>query len=826
MFSNTLRLAWQLHHQEKGSVYNRSLRWIQSILMVFIVTLSLTSESVQDYLNNNLQNLLGADLVLSQSHPLSQAQWAELKGLSKNAINTQQITATLTHNGQWQRATLKAVGEDYPLQGEMKTSSALGEEAVSTAVVPAEGEIWLDPRLLSSLSVDMGDTLMIAQQAFIVSRVLHHEPDRLMEGHNVDMRALINRNDLPGLNVADDNMHYRYLVLASKSQTHAIINWQKTHLPAARIHHKQGAHPLALFWKRTENFIGLASVVLFFMAAIAIQQIAQVKMKKEQFFTAVCLSLGASRASGVQIALIKWVLSILSMLPAVVFFCTLCHWLIVQWLASNLIQLEWQFSLSRFIEPLLASMLIFAVFQAPVWMALKQSSVRQLVYNSHNKGSALVSIGCALLVLVGVAATYSDNGLLTVMVLGAMLSCVALMLLSSWVSLTLGEKLTSRHSGLVPFALFMMKQRLLTKTTQILGVGLCAFLLLFTLMLLRDIGNTMQGYKRQHDGNLMVSQASEAQMRDVILWADEHGAELRQSKPFMHAKLIAVNQQRLEDFADKPSGSLATLQSAIRLHWTDVVPHNNRVVEGTWWQPSEPDWQQISVEEEVMSDLGLQLGDRLTFYIGEQSVEFTIAASHVYTPGAGSITFWIQMPPSALSHLQAPRYYMASLELAPSAFTRLSDLWQAHPSLRMVPMKEMIARFDNLLAMVTRVVSGFALLIISLAGIVIVSSVHALEANERKKNSVIMSFGLSRGTCLRVNGIEWLTTALIAAAGAIMGTWVAGLLIYQSQFSMNYQPDVPWLLTTLAIIVLVVMALGLIASRTSLNSSIRDLMQE
>ena len=97
-----------------------------------------------------------------------------------------------------------------------------------------------------------------------------------------------------------------------------------------------------------------------------------------------------------------------------------------------------------------------------------------------------------------------------------------------------------------------MKQRLITKSTQILGVGLCAFLLLFTLMLLRDLGSSMANYQRQHDGNLLVSQASNAQMQDIVHWADNRGISIRQNKPFMYGKLISINGQSLADFSQNP----------------------------------------------------------------------------------------------------------------------------------------------------------------------------------------------------------------------------------------------------------------------------------
>jgi predicted lysophospholipase L1 biosynthesis ABC-type transport system permease subunit len=271
---------------------------------------------------------------------------------------------------------------------------------------------------------------------------------------------------------------------------------------------------------------------------------------------------------------------------------------------------------------------------------------------------------------------------------------------------------------------------------------------------------------------------------------------------------------------------MATFQRSIRLHWADNIPTNNRVVDGQWWLTGTKNWQQISIEQEVMTDLGLSLGDKMTFSIGSQSVEFTIVASHAYKPGAGSITFWVQMPPSALAHLQAPQYNMASLELAENQFSLLSDLWQQHPSLRMVSLKEMTARFDAMLSMITHVISGFAVLIIMLAGIVILASITSLEDKEKKKNAIIMSFGFNKSTCLKLNVIEWIVTGAIAAIGSISGTYVAGLLIYQSQFSLTYQPDFIWLGLTLLVILLTVTLLGIAASKNSLSSSVRQLMAE
>jgi predicted lysophospholipase L1 biosynthesis ABC-type transport system permease subunit len=821
-----IKLAWQFYWQERSYSYTRFLRWTQAVLMIFIITLSSTSQSIQSYLTDNLANLLGADLVLAPTKALDDSDYNSLVQMSESVVLTQDVVTTLTHSDKWQRTKLKIVANDYPLQGELKAKKTIEGSGTALSSGPKPGEIWLDSRLIASLSIELGETLFIGSHPLLVSHVLLHEPDRLMEGHNVDMRAMVNRSDLPLLNIALDSISHRYLVSATSQQVERILDWQQAQLPAASINHKNGSHPLALFWQRTENVIGLASIILFFMAAIAIEQLTRVQTKKEQFFTAICLSLGASKAKSMQISILKWTIAMIISLPLMLLASALIHWAVIAWLANTFENLKWQWSILPGITAFFAVAGLFLIFQIPVWLALKTSTVARLVNNQEAKQGYWLSSVCAILVLTFIAFAYSDNGLLTAMVLGAMGISVALLVLTSWAGLTFSEKLSKPFSGLMPFALYMMKQRILSKSTQILGVGLCAFLLLFTLMLMKDLGDTMSAYQRQHNGNLMVSQATNVQMQDLRQWTKQQGGQVRQVKPFVYAKLTQINGLRVSEFTDTPSESLATFQREIRLHWTNSVPNNNRVIKGQWWATDSQQWQQISVEQEVLTDLGLSIGDKLTFHINAQPYEFSIVASHAYKSGGGSITFWVQMPLSAIDHINAEHYQMATVEIPEAVFPKLSELWQRHPSLRMVSLKELTARFDKTLAMVTQVISGFSLLIILLASIVMAASIQAQEAKEKKKNSIIMSFGLDRATCLKLNLIEWIVTGAIAATGAIVGTYVAGLLIYESQFSLTYQPDFLWLALTLSLILLCVTAFGAAASRKSLNSSVRELLAD
>ncbi len=217
MLNHHIQLAWHYFRQEYPQSHQQLLRWVQGILMIFIVTLSLSSNTIQKYLQGNLQNLLGADAVISQKDKLTFKQLKSLTSFSDKVVNTLQISTTLTFNGKWQRAKLKAVGSDYPLQGQLLTSMSLQSPAIETKGGPIVGHIWLDSRLLASLSLSIGDAINVGKQMFLVSRVLIHEPDRLMEGHNVSMRAIVNITDMEKLAFPTDLIQHRYLVTASKS---------------------------------------------------------------------------------------------------------------------------------------------------------------------------------------------------------------------------------------------------------------------------------------------------------------------------------------------------------------------------------------------------------------------------------------------------------------------------------------------------------------------------------------------------------------------------------------------------------------------------------
>jgi predicted lysophospholipase L1 biosynthesis ABC-type transport system permease subunit len=796
----------------------------QTALLFFLLTLTLTSASIQSYLADNLDQMLGSDLVVESHSPLTESDEAAFRSMAGGLSVTQLADITLTHKAEWARVHLKLVDDAYPLQGNLQ----IGDTPVATQRAvsrgPQVGEIWIDSRLATKLGTQVGDILTIGGTDLTLSAVLFHEPDRIMEGHSVAMRAMAHARSLEGASIKNSKGRTRYLVTADENQQQAIEKWSRQTLPGASVTKKFGGeHPLASFWQRTENFLGLASVILFFMGAVALDMTNRRWLAKMRYRLAIYASFGTPTRTAMLMALGEWLAGFLLSIALASMLAVFAYGAIVAELQGYFPGLRVGWHVAPALKTIGLFFLLLLALQVPSFIQLSRASLLSLIRNPAESSYVWQRLFWSIASVTLLAAAYSDNMLLTGMTLAAIAAALALMVVLTWTVIRLGDVWGRRRAGLLPFAFFMMRQRLFAKSAQVMGLGLCGLLLLFSLMLMRDLGTTMEGYGRSHDGNLMIAEAQTDQIDAIRRWAGETGSSVRSLRPFVTAQLVSVNGKALADM-QKPSDTLATLKDPIRLSWTDAMPKNNRLADGKWWPVGTDNWQQISAESEVMTDIGLNYGDTLRYQIGDKSYDFTLVASHAYQPGAGSITFWFQVPLSARAQIDAPTRYMGSMELPEPAWDALAGLWQQHPTLSLVPLQELTERFDQTLGIVTKVTSGYAAMVLLLALFVLAASVSGFSADDRQKNGLLMSMGLRKSDCLRLNFYDWGVTALIAAAGAIAGTWSAGLLIYQAQFNLTYNPDMLWVAAMVFAMVVTVCLVGYLACRQSLKVSVGNLM--
>ncbi|GHF24193.1 sugar ABC transporter permease [Kordiimonas sediminis] len=801
--------------------------WTQGLLSVILLTLTMTISSIQLYLEDNLKSLLGADVVVEHTRALPDNDVAFLAENSDKISETLILPVSLTFGDKWERVALKVVDGAYPVQGAVQVSDAVGQKPYGMRQGPGPSEIWIGGRVASRLQVQVGSLVRFAGHDFRISAILHHEPDRLMEGHTVEMRAMVSKTSFPFDAFPSDSKQYRYLLAADINQRSEIHAWQGSEGQEFSVldRHK-GQHPLASYWTRVENFLGLTFVILFFMASIAISLAGKSKLAASRYAVAVMMSMGLTGRQGYMLAFCEWLLGFLIAIVPATILAAFLQLLISKELSATFVGINTQMDPAAILGTIALLFCMFLIMQIPILLQISRTTVLSLIREVQDTKTILITAlwnGLALAVLAWI---YTDNWTLTTMVIVSLMSALAFLLFLTWSLFTTGNLVGRRRPGLLSFVLFMMKERLLVKSTQIIGLGMSLMLLLVGVGLMQDLRGTMNSQVRTQNGNLIISEAPDAAVPGIQQWADDTGSNILSLYPFLNASVVRLNGARLNDFATQPSEALARLKRPIRLSWSADVPDNNRLVRGDWWQPQDMNWRQISVEEEVMSDMGLSLGDTITFDIDGSFEDFTIVASHAFKTGGTSITFWFQVPEQSRQHLKAKTHHMGGVEVSETGWNRLGSLLQEYPSLHVVTLREVTGRLDATFALVSKATSGFSIIIMTLSLIVVLASVSGFEAKDRKRNGLLLSMGLTREDCLKVTAYEWLLTALVSAGGAVFGTWIMGTLIYSDQLSMTYDPDLRLYSVVIIAFSVCLLVTGLWISRRSMEISVREQLRE
>lgn len=823
----TLTFAADSFKDSLKSRDQKLVMWTQGLLAAMLLTLTMTSSTIQMYLSENLKSLLGADVVIEHRRPLSDADKDILTAYSQKMSEVMMTPVTLSHGDKWQRVALKVVDDHYPVQGVVKIADQLGGQAVPVYHGPKVGHIWVGERTASQLGLKVGAQVKIANYNLMVSAILMHEPDRLMEGHSVDMRAMVHRQSIGGYHSLKAQKKFKYLLQSDAVQRQALTVWKdKTAENIVLLDRHKGQHPFAAYWKRVENFLGLTFVLLFFMAAIAINLASRPKLDAMRYRLSVFMSMGMTSRQGLRIAFVEWVIAFVVTLAPAVAIAYISQQFIQDEIAGTFTGISGAMDPVSVLKTVILLFVMFLSIQIPMFIQLSKISILALIRDqAAHKGGFLKTV-FSLLALSILAFIYTDNWTLTTMVIVSMVAVLVLLLVLSWVFFTAGNRWAQKRKGIFPFALFTMKNRLFIKSTQIIGLGTAVTLLLVSLGLMQDLRGSLGSQVRTSNGNLVISDMAADSLNGLQQWAAQTDSRILTLKPFLDASVTRINGKTLDDFATQPSEALARLCRPIRLSWTKDIPDNNSLSGGRWWSDGDKNWRQISVEAEVMSDMGLVFGDQLTFDVGGQTQIFTIVSSHVFKAGGSSITFWFQMPARARQHFQAKGRLMGSAEISARGWKGMADLLQSYPDIHVKTLREMTDRLDATFALVSKATTGFSLIIFILSVLVIIASVSGFESDDKKRNGLLLSMGLSQTDCLKMSLYEWVLTAGIAAIGAIAGTWLMGRLIYAEQLSMTYKPDMVLYSLTLLGVIGGVTVLGLYFCRHAMRVSIRQQLNE
>ncbi len=827
-------LSWQFHWQQTRSRVNLVQLLTLFILFFYLSFTTLLGNGVQGYLKQNLKQLLGADSVIQTFQPLNQAQRSALTQHSHELSETQTFNVMLTHQVAdkhlAQLVRLKTIDDNYPVLGSLGVTEAQGLSTSEYTKGPSHGDIWLEPRLAAALLLKINDEINVAGQTFKFTHYLISEPDRLSEGHNSDMRAMVHLASLKKLIEADtlEAKYYRYLMAHDETQLQSLVSTSDGIDGATLISQTLGNHPLAKSWQRVEKFMGLVSVLLVILASIILALSNQNVIKPLQTFSAICIANGLAKQAS------KWLVifgglftTVITLVPSVLLAMATTY-LAVQWLENYQIVIALDLQWIALLEVIVIALSLYVALTLPAWYSVLITPVKRLLmsYQAPERKQWL-TIMMPVIAIIALIVWYSDNWTLTIMVVGTLAVCLLGLVLLTWCVLGLGKWGLSKRAQLFGFALYLMQQRIYVKGAQIIALGLSLTLLLLSLRITQDVTNVLEQLTFKGQGNVVISQVTNTEQQALAQFLTQYQGQINHIAPFQYAQLTHINQVKLNETGLQPSESSARLERPIRLHWQAKVPSNNKVVLGSWQsdQVLKANQWPVSIESEVFEDMQFKLGDVLQMRMGEQSVELLVASKHDFVSGGSNTTFWfVRHSNDAVEDVET--FYMGDAQLSDKALANLGQVWQAHPSMRMMSVDTKLADIRFYMNFLIKIVVIYSVFISLLTNLLLAAAISVHQKQDKARNGLLSVFGIDKTKQKLLIFYEWAIITLLPTLVATLCVYLSIASFYKYELDMPYQANFMAVLTQALVMATIIAITGIFMSFRQLKSPTRELLEE
>ena len=788
-----------------------------------VTAISLFVDRLHQALLLESANFLAADRYIGGSRPIPDEfrQAAEARGL--DAVEVLSFPSMVFAGDERnQLVAVKAVGEGYPLRGTLITGMEPFARGAPVDDVPAPGEIWIDSRLFPSLGVSLGNTLEVGLAALKVTRVLVKEPDRGGSFFDLGPRLLMNLADVPATEVVQpgSRIGYRLLLRGPDAELEALREELGVEPDFRWVGIRESSPRIGSALDRAESFLLLGGLLAVLLAGVAVALSAHRYSRRHYDHVGIFKTLGAGPAR-----ILYGYLGILGVIGAVSVVLGLSlggglHLLVIEALGS-LIPVELPPPSVRPFALGAATGLICALaFAMPPLLHLKNISPMRVIRRDLGAppASEWLTYGGAAAGSLTLLIWYSGSLMLTLWTLLGTLAVLLAFGALAWLLLHGGRAIGMQAGSVLRLALSGLQRRHRENIAQILIFGLAIMLLLVLVLLRTALIDEWRSALPDDVPNHFLMNVTPEQLAPVNALLAGNTERQGPLYPMIRGRVAAVNGEDAQAWQDRhrhPDAPGPRLSSERNLTWTAALPEDNEVVAGAWWRPDD-DRALVSLEDEYALELGLGVGDRITFDVGGRAVEAEVASLRQLEWESMQPNFFIMLSPAALRDF--PATYMTSFFLPATEKRFLNRLLSEFPTITVIEIDAIVEQVKSIVDQVTQAVELVLALVVASGCLVLVASIQASRDARMREHALVRTLGGARSLIRGSLAAEFAVLGAFSGLVAVVGAEVTVALLQWQVFELpgNAHPWL-WLLGPVAGAVLI-LAVGMVGTRSLVSS--------
>ncbi|MCG3728320.1 ABC transporter permease [Vibrio cincinnatiensis] len=770
---NRRLLGWSFSEIRHGQLWPISIALTLIIACIFALTA--LAQRMEQVVVKQGKEALTADSVFVSANPIPTTL---VQRSEQNSLITSQMTRFTTmafsEHGM-QLVTVKAVDSQYPLRGKLVLS-----DGQNTRQRVSANELWLDERLFSQLDVAIGDVMSVGDADFIISGRIIDQPGLSFNPFQQMPTVLIHQTDVEktGAIQLGSRVQYRLFINAAPSALRELKDAVAL-TPSDSWRDTETANRTNEVFERTQQYLSLTLAIVIIMAATTLVLTCQHYVESRQRTIAMLKSLGASKV---------WIARWLSIQVLLLFVMAalaggaigiLLEYALRVPLADLLPEPLPTYGMKPMLVSLLSSTLIAVpALGIPLGYLLNVSAIHSM--QTVRKPPRLLLNGALLLVpLLPMVIVYWQNRLVWMVFAGMfgvffILAVVSLLVTRILTWLPLSTAMT--------LALSRINRSSVTTGLQFGALALSLMLLAVMWLVRTDLLADWQKMLPHNAPNAFAINIANYEKEAYLAALDNAGIERSTAFPIIRGRLTNINGQSAQARVESGEGPNA-LRRELNLTWGETLPSYNPIVAGRWEGE-----KGVSVEQELADELGITLGDRLTFLISSQPIEAVVHSVRKVEWREMKPNFFFIFSADVMANFSGS--WMVSFRIDSDHQSVLDSLSRQYPTVSLIDIRLMGEKIQQLLTQIVWAMTILAALGM-VAGLLLIFTLLRLSLSQRQQEiQLYRTLGASRRrvttTIWAEFGVMALVAGLIAGVGA--DAVVAGIMYWGFALS----PQVHW----------------------------------
>ncbi|MFW6710976.1 ABC transporter permease [Acinetobacter pittii] len=768
-------------------------------LLIIALSLAISATTALKFSNDQVKNavslqasqMLGADLVLSNNEPIEQQWKKKVEQLGLKQTNVTLFSSMAHTQDQFVMVNVKAIEPLFPLKGQL--------EIEPSAKAIQSGEVWLSQRAADLLKVKLGDTVSIADGTFRFSGVIVRDSNQELGFSGFSPTVIIHQADIAKTHAIQtgSRIDYRLLMAGSPEQVQSFSKqFKQQHQPSKDVDETAGLRlrdasesnsRLLRPLENLDTFLQLANILTILLCGIAIALTSQRYVQQNQDHIALIRCLGASKFQ------ILWAyIGLLCIVSAISIVLGSLLGLIMGFgLLQLMLQLIPQLELSFSVVPLLIGPLPIAIFTSvivllgfilpSIWELLNTPPIRVIREQAKSRKSLFFMFFAGISSLIVFSLVLSENLMLSIMVLTAIIVLCILLYTVVWLLLRSLKKLKNRLS----FYIRSPSQSALQITALALGLSLITVLS----VLRTDLLERWQQQLPEGTPNQFVYGLPPFDLKAFEQQLKQNGWQSTPLYPNIRGRLLAKNDVPFSEEAIKQNNSL---RRELNLTQSNLLPNDNVITNG---QAQFNGVGQVSVESKTAESLGIQIGDKLTFSLPEGNLQAKVVNFRSVEWESFSPNFFFIFSPKTLDENAGS--YLGSFYVPKQDQPKMINIIQQFSNTVFIDVDRILDEVKRLMNVLVKIVTVLAALVGFSGILVLIACLNLLMDERRREVALLRSFGLSKNKMKQMLSFEIGFLGLLAGIVAcFFAEVISAIASYKMNMAIQWHIEI-WLILPL-----------------------------